>query len=67
MIPTLPGTGDIPTGPERPERTWVPPPMVVRGQLDGLEALKKMVLDLQAKVEGLEARVARLETGLRTI
>lgn len=67
MIPTLPGTGDIPTGPERPEPTWVPPPMVGRGRSDEFEALKKMVHDLQAKVESLEARVARLETGLRTV
>lgn len=65
MIPTLPGTSDIPTGPERPEPTWVPPPAMVRSRLDDFEELKKAVADLQAKVENLEARVSRLETGLR--
>ncbi len=67
MIPTLPGTGDLPAGPERPDDTWVPPPTVGRGRSDEFEALKKAVQDLQAKVESLEARVARLETGLRTV
>jgi hypothetical protein len=67
MIPTLPGTGDIPTGPERPQPTWAPPPVVARGRSDEFEALKKMVHELQAKVESLEARIAKLETGFRTV
>jgi BMFP domain-containing protein YqiC len=41
--------------------------MVGRGRSDEFEALKNMVHDLQAKVESLEARVATLETGLRTV
>ena len=65
MIPTLPGTSDILTGPERPEPTWAPPPAMVRSRLDDFEELKKAVANLQAKVENLEALVLRLETGLR--
>ncbi len=63
MIPTLPSTGDIPVGPERPEPVQVPPPMTTRTRLDDLEDLKKAILELQAKVESLEARVTRLEAG----
>ena len=59
MIPTIPGPGDIPTGPERPGP--------VRGPSTGeLEGLKKTVQELLVQVKDLEARVSRLEEGIRT-
>ncbi len=57
MIPTTPGPNDIPTGPERPG----PPPST--GELEGL---KKTVQELLVQVKDLEARVSRLEEGIRT-
>ncbi len=57
MIPTTPGPGDIPTGPERPG------PVPSTGELDGLE---KTVQALLVQVKDLEARVSRLEEGVRT-
>lgn len=60
MIPTLPGTSDIPVGPERPEPVRVPPP-VARASVDELEMLKRVLRELQTRVENLEARMARLE------
>ncbi len=58
MIPTTPGTDDIPTGPERPGP--------IRGHSTGeLESLKKTVQELLVQVRDLEARVSRLEEGVR--
>ena len=59
MIPTTPGPDDIPTGPERPGPTRGPP-------TGGLEALKETVQELLVQVRDLEARVSRLEKGIRT-
>ncbi len=59
MIPTIPGPGDIPTGPERPGPVWGPP----RGEPEGLE---KTVQELLVQVKDLETRVSRLEEGIRT-
>ncbi len=59
MIPTTPGPDDIPTGPERPGP--------VRGPSTAeLEGLKKTVRELLVQVKDLEARVSRLEEGIRT-
>ena len=63
MIPTLPSPSDIPTGPERPEPIRAPPPTITRGRLDEFELLKKAVQELREKVESLEVRVSRIETG----
>ncbi len=64
MIPTLPGIGDVPQGPEGPGPIQVPPPSIARGRPDDFEGLKKIVQKLQAKVESLEARVSRLEANV---
>ena len=65
MIPTLPGTGDIPVGPERPEPIEIPRPTVTRFRPDDLEELKRAINELRARIEELQARVARLEAGGR--
>ncbi len=65
MIPTLPGTGDIPVGPERPEPTEIPRPTVVRFRPDDLEELKRAMNELRARLENLQVRVERLESGGR--
>lgn len=62
-IPTLPGTSDIPAGPERPEPVIGPRPTVLRSRPDDLEEIKKAIEELRARIEGLEARVARFESG----
>ncbi len=62
MIPTLPSPGDIPEGPERPAPIKVPRPTVARLKLDDLEELKRAIVELRGRVEGLEGRVVRLET-----
>ena len=59
MIPTTPGPDDIPTGPERPGPVGGPSP----GEFEGL---KKTVQELLGQVNDLEARVSRLEGGIRT-
>ncbi len=61
-IPTLPGTSDIPVGPERPEPV-INPPTVLRSRIDDLEDVKRAVEELRVRIEGLETRVARLESG----
>ena len=63
MIPTLPGTSDIPVGPERPEPVISPPPTILRSRIDDLEDVKRAVEELRVRIEGLETRVARLESG----
>lgn len=65
MIPMLPGTSDIPTGPERPDPIEIPRPTVAGSRLDDLEELKRAISDLRARIEDLHARVARLEAGGR--
>ncbi len=57
MIPTTPGPDDIPTGPERPG----PAPSI--GEFEGLQ---KAVQELLVQINDLEARVSRLEEGVRT-
>lgn len=67
MIPTLPGTSDIPEGPERPQPVRVLPPTISRTPRDDLEELKRTVERLRARLEDLEARVARLDGGSRGV
>ena len=59
MIPTTPEPGDIPTGPGRSGPVGGPS----TGELEGL---KKTVQELLVQVKDLEARVSRLEEGIRT-
>ena len=66
MIPTIPGPGDIPTGPERPVPVRGTTPTVFRSPTDELEALKKTVQELRVQFKDLETRVSRLEEGIRT-
>ncbi len=66
MIPTIPGPGDIPTGPERPGPVRGPPPTVIRTPTGELEGLKKTVQELLVQVKDLETRVSRLEVSSRT-
>ena len=63
MIPTLPSPSDIPKGPERPEPIRAPPPTIAGGRLDEFEFLKKAVQELRKRLESVEARVSRIETG----
>jgi len=64
MIPTHPGPGDIPAGPERPVPSTVPPPAihVSAHLLDELSALRRTVEAMESRVKELESRVARLES-----
>ena len=63
VIPTLPSPSDIPTGPERPEPIRALPPTIARSGLDEFELLKKTVQELRERIERLEVRVSRMETG----
>ncbi len=65
MIPTLPGIGDVPQGPQGPAPIQVPPPSIACGCPDDFEGLKNAVQKIQAEVESLEARVSRLEANVR--
>lgn len=60
MIPTPPGPGDIPVGPERPEpiRTVSPRAAALS---DELEDLKHRLRDLAERLVAVEERVSRLE------
>ncbi len=64
MIPAPPGPSDIPAGPERPAPATIPPPPIhVSAYLmDELEALKRTVTAVEARVRKLESRLARLES-----
>ncbi len=62
MIPTLPPTGDIPVGPERPAPVKAPRPSDARLKPDDLEELRRAIVELRGKIEDLEARIVRLET-----
>ncbi len=62
MIPTLPHTGDIPVGPERPAPIRAPRPTSARLKPDDLEELRRAIVELRGRVEDLEARLVRLET-----
>ncbi len=59
MIPTTPGPDDIPTGPERPGPVQGPS----TGEFEGLQ---NAVQELLVQIKDLEARVSRLEEGVRT-
>lgn len=52
-------------GPERPEPTEIPRPTVVRFRPDDLEELKRAMNELRARLENLQVRVERLESGGR--
>jgi hypothetical protein len=62
MIPTLPSHDDIPKGPERPPPIKVPRPTANRLKSDDLEELKRAIVDLTRRIEGLERRIVQLET-----
>ncbi len=52
-------------GPERPEPQEVPRPTVARFRPDDLEELKRAMNELRTRLEDLQVRVERLESGSR--
>ncbi len=60
MIPTPPGPGEIPVGPERPEPLRITPPPAM-ALWDELEEVRRKLRDLTERLQGLEERLRALE------
>ncbi len=60
MIPTPPGPGDLPVGPERPEPLRVTPPPAA-AMWDELDAVQRKLRELAERLQAVEERLQRLE------